>query len=223
MWAGLVMVVMITSVARAQLCAGTPRSSAIAYEYGKLTVGNTHGINATLGGGRNSLALTYRMRDLEGDARGQEVRLRYSLGFGAGPVQICPGLGLGFARDKWDAQNNFTLHTNSLSGRAGVGIGLEKAIYRGFALIPFVLAQYEFTAIEFDLDAPPGTETDISGDTLSRADIEYGLLAHYKFLYGGLAAQRNSDRSGNRPYMARWIVGFTFSSGGSTTKSSRAQ
>ena len=207
------MLVGITTVVQAQICAGTPRGGGIAFEYGTSAVGHTQGLSASLGGGRHSFGAAYRHRTLEEDATGNEARIRYSLGFGAGPLQICPGLGLGFIRDTWNAQNDVTLHTSALSGRAGVGIGLEQAVYKGFAVIPFAVVHYEFTAIKFDLDAPAGTETDISGDTLSGVDIEYGLLARYKFVYGGIAAQRNTERSGNRPYLARWIVGFTFSPG----------
>jgi len=183
-------------------------------------MGNTQGISAALDRGRFAVGMSLRARELESDAKGQEAALRFSLGFTVSRVQICPGIGLGFARDEWESPG-VTLTANAFTGRAGVGIGMEQPLYGEFSAIPFIVAQYEFTAIVYDLDDASGGDPEITGDTLSRVDIEYGLMARYKFVYAGIAAQRNSDRTGSRPYMARWIIGFAFGGGAkqSTVKS----
>ena|SRR5437868_4719250 len=54
------------------------------------------------------------------------------------------------------------------------------------------------------------------GHTTSAMDVEYGLIAHYKFVYGGFTARHVVDRA--PPYFARWIVGVTFSTGGGSRR-----
>jgi hypothetical protein len=175
-----------------------------------MTMGHTQGGSAVLDAGRVAIGVGLRTRDLESDATGQEYLFRLSLKFGAARVQICPGFGVGFARDEWSTPTGLTLTSNALTARAGAGIGFEQEVHKGLSAIPFVVVQYAFTATAFDLDDGIGGDAEITGDTLSRVDIEYGLMARYRFLYGGIAAQRNSERSGNHPYMARWIIGFAF-------------
>ena len=195
----------------AQVCHGTPPRGGIAFEHGELSTGTSTGVNLAWAG-RGAFDATLRQRNLDNDRSGQEANVRFALTIGS-KIQFCPGIGLGFGRDEWDAGDGFSLTSNQLTGRAGIGVGMEQPLVAGISLIPFVVAQYEFTAIEYDVDAPANAETEVTGDTLSHVDFEYGLMARFKILYGGIAAQRNTEVSGTRPYMARYVLGLTFGSG----------
>jgi hypothetical protein len=206
----------------AQVCNGTPAHGGAAYEYARMSVGSSQGLNATLAGGRTALGAGFAIRDVGDDVTGQQGSLRFSLVFPAGKVAICPGLGLVYQHDTWDAPNDAKLTTHNLGARAGVGLGFEQDVYHGFSLSPYVVAQYEFAVSVFDLKVTSSDEVDAqtTGDTASRVQIEYGLIGRYHSLYAGIAAHRTSDTDGIRPYMARFLVGFAFSGGGRSKKSS---
>lgn len=201
------------SSARAQVCHGTPRRGGVAYEYAKLSVGNSHGVSGALAGGRTALGVTLRLREITSQRSGQEANVRFSMLFPASRLQICPGLGFGYQRDQTD-DAQLALTTTRLAARAGAGVGLEQHVYKGVNVIPFVVVQYEFALKHFKLNAP-GNQSE-SADTLSHVDIEYGLIGRYRFVYGGIAANRSSATEGVRPLAARYVVGLTFGSAGQT-------
>ena len=202
---------------QAQACFGTPSRTNVAYEYGMLSFGQSNGVSAALVGGRTALGLALRTGEID-DLDMQGADLRFSLKVPAGRVQICPALGVGYKSLTSEPATDFKINSKTLSLRAGAGVGIEQEVYAGISLIPFVAARYEFSLVYIDVDAPNADPDDeISGDTLSRVDFEYGLTATWRMLYVGIAAQRNSD-SGSRPYFARYILGFTFGSGSSTRK-----
>ncbi len=205
---GLTMVAAAPGIASGQACHGTPRGTSIAYEYGKLNVGNTQGLAATFGG----ITLGGRLRDINEDVSGYEADLRFSLVLGTSRFQVCPLIGLGFQRDDWDFDVDSKLTTNMLTAKAGVAIGTEIPVSRGFTAIPFLQVAYQFSAIHFDLEIP-NSEPEVTGDTVSVVDIGYGLVGRYKNFFAGVAANRDTDTEGIRPYQARWILGFSFSGG----------
>jgi hypothetical protein len=201
--------------ASAQACHGTPRRGGVAYEYGKLSgIGTSQGVAGALAGSHVALGAGAAVRDL-GTLTGQEASLRFSFILGGGNLQICPGLGFIYQHDSWSPREEVSLTAHNLLGRAGAGIGYEQRLFQAFSITPFVVAQYEFgiTAYDLAISTRDSTSTDISGDTLSRAQFEYGLIGRYKFLYGGVAALRSSDSNGGRPDMMRFIVGVTFGGG----------
>ncbi len=206
------LVLATTSVASSQLqaqaCFGTPSRTNVAYEYGVLSFGQSNGVSAVLGGGRTSLGLAVRTGEID-DSDIQGGDLRFSIKLPAGKVQICPALGVGYRSLTSDPSPNFSINAKTLSLRAGGGVGFEQEVFAGISLIPFVAARYEFSLTYINVDAANADPDDeISGDTLSGVDIEYGLTAVWKMLYVGIAAQRNQD-SGDRPYFARYVIGFT--------------
>ena len=205
----VVMSAICASTVQAQSCYGTPSRSSVAYDYGRVTLGEFHGGSATLIGARTALALSARVGSID-DLDVQEGALRFGLQLPAGKVQICPALGLGLSRLTSETPQ-YDLASNILSLRAGVGVGIEQEVYRGISLIPFLAARYEFNVLYVTVDAPNADVLE-SGDTTSTVDFEYGLMASWKILYMGIAAQRNLD-SGDRPYFARYVLGFTFGSG----------
>lgn len=118
-------------------------------------------------------------------------------------------IGVALRQDTWDYEPGSSLDIKTLTARGGAGIGFMQPVYGELAINPFVVVQYQFSAMKFEDDAS-GDGT-FSADTLSDVDIEYGLVAHYRFVYAGVAAHRLADDDGLRPYLARWIFGFSFS------------
>jgi hypothetical protein len=194
----------------AQACHGTPNGPSAAYEYAKMSVGQSQGLNGTLAGQRVAFGAGAAMRDL-GALSGQQASLRVSLVLPILAVRLCPGLGLIYQHDTWD-RSDASLTVHNLSARAGAGLGFEQHLVAGLSVNPFVVAQYDFTLTAFDF-APRGSDSanvQLTGDTLSRVQIEYGIIGRYKFFYGGIAAHRLGEQKGIRPYMARYIVGIAF-------------
>ena len=97
--------------------------------------------------------------------------------------------------------------------------GFEQEVYNGVSLIPFLGVDYDFTAFVFTLDTPDASEDELSGDTLSHVNIQYGFIAQYKTFYAGMSADRYSDTKGINQYQARWVVGVSF--GNSSRQSSK--
>jgi hypothetical protein len=48
--------------------------------------------------------------------------------------------------------------------------------------------------------------------------IEYGIFAHYRFLFAGIAAERTSETEGSRADLGRIIIGLTSSGPRSSSK-----
>ena len=95
------------------------------------------------------------------------------------------------------------------AARAGVGLGLEQTVYKDVSLIPFVGVYYRFRATVFDVEGPGETFT--TADTASHVQIEYGMMAHYRFLFAGIALERTSDTKGSSADLGRIIIGLTSS------------
>lgn len=199
----------ISGAAKAQAaCHGTPRGLTAAYEYGKLTSGNSQGIAVTLPGVR----LAARVRDIDETLSGQEFDVRFSLPIGTSKFQVCPLLGIGYGRDEWDFSTSSSMTTQTLDLRGGAAVGGEFPLTAGFSAIPFVQVAYQFRAVKFDVE-DAGGDVKASADTVSGMEIEYGLVGRYRNFFAGVAANRSDDTEGLRPYQARWILGFSFSGG----------
>lgn len=201
---------------QAQPCFGTPTRGGVAYERGSASYSSSNGVSAAYAGHRLSVGGGYRLRDRSAGITSNEGDFRFAVHVAAGRLMFCPNIGVGYAGESWKPETNVTFDTKRLIGRGGVGVGLEQPVYKGFAVIPFVSARYEFHVVYIDLTAPAGSTAESAGDTLSVVDIEYGLMARFKFLYGGLSLQRNSDSKGTRPYQSRLMLGVTFGGGGTS-------
>jgi hypothetical protein len=177
-----------------------------------MSIGTSQGVAGTLAGRHAALGVGFAARSV-GEISGQQGSLRFSFGLPIGTLSLCPGIGLIYQHDTWDARDNVSVIAHNLSARAGAGLGFEQRIPGGFSISPFVVAQYEFALTVYDMDVSGNipTTTQVTGDTLSRAQLEYGIIGRYQFLYGGVAAHRTSDNKGNRPDAARWIIGVAFS------------
>jgi len=200
------------SVAKGQTCNGTPSGRSLAYEYAKMSVGTSQGISGTLAGSHAALGVGFAARSV-GEISGQQGSMRLTLVLPMGNLSLCPGIGLLYQHDTWDVRDDVSLTAHNLAARAGAGLGYEQRLGGGFSISPFVAAQYEFTLSIYDINASgrDSTTTQVTGDTLSRAQLEYGIIGRYRFLYGGVAAHRTSESKGQRPDMARWIIGVAFS------------
>jgi len=202
----------------AQSCLGLPQRSSIAFESATYTAGTATGVAAALSGKHTALDLGFRARDVGDDESGIEGAIRFSVLIPISKVRLCPGLGLNYAHTKWDVDATTSMTTSILAARVGAGLGVEQKVLGDLSLIPFGGVYYQFSAIVFQIDAPDG-ENDVTGDTLSHTQLEWGLMAHFRFLYGGWAATRYTDNgSFMHPAMSRWVVGLTFPTGGSSSK-----
>ena len=207
---GAVAAIALPYALHAQACYGTPSRGGLAFETGKVSFGTMTGASGAIAGRRVALSGSYRRVEVGEQVSGNGGHGRLALVLGSRRVQVCPALGVDFERRAWDAGAPGTLTSNQLRGLAGVGLGLEQPVYRDLMVIPFAVVQYAYTAVHYSLDAPNSDVQDV-GDTTSAGDLEYGLLARYKILYGGFAA-RHAMKSAP-PYLARWVVGLTFPAG----------
>ena len=194
-------------------CHGTPRGMTVAYEYGKLTGGNSQGVAVTL----PSLRLGARMRDLGDNYTGNEFDLRVSVPIGPSTLKICPLIGATYGKDEWNFDATSTMTSQTLALRAGGAIGGEFPVAAGFSAIPFVQVAYQFRAVKFDVEATSGN-IETSADTVSGVDIEYGLVGRYRNFFAGFAANRSDDTKGIHPYQSRLIFGFSFSGGSRSSR-----
>ena len=209
------------TIIQAQPCLGTPTRGGIAYERGAASYSSSNGVAAAFAANHVSVGGGYRMRDRgPRTTSSNEADLRFALHIKVTRLMFCPNIGLGYAAESWKPEPAVTFDSKRLVGRGGIGIGLEQPVYKGFALIPFVSARYEFHVLYIDLTAPAGSTAEPAGDTLSVVDLEYGLMARFKFLYGGITAQRKSDSPGKHPYQSRLLLGVTFGGGGKSTSPS---
>ena len=188
-----------------QACQGAPGRS-VWLERGTLPLGNTVGGGLSLGGNRLGLAAAYRYRDVSDAISGHEARIRAALVFHASRIQLCPVLSLGAQREEWQVDATTSLTSTTAAGTAGLGVGIELPIVANLSLIPHVIGQYEYSAKYFELDG--GADNDESAALFGNGDVEFGLLARFKFLYGGYHAHWN-PRS-DYGYLTRWILGARF-------------
>jgi hypothetical protein len=195
----------------AQLCYGTPRNGGIAFEHGRVNFGSTNGVSGAISAAHLALAGGYRKIEIGSNVTGNSSEGRFAIVLGGSRVQFCPAIGAEYETRAWDAGTAGILNSRHLTGRAGAGLGIEQSIVGGVSLIPYAAVQFAYTAIDYKLDRPNSNVQEV-GDTTSTGDVEYGLLARYKILYGGFSA-RHAMKSAP-PYFARWIVGVTFPTGG---------
>ena len=214
-------ILLLTAVAiplRAQMCFGTPQRGGIAADFGKIDFGSTVGATAAYAGDRVAFGAGFHTVDRGSSTSGTAGAARFALVFGGKTVQICPGLGFEFRSIKWTSAAG-KLTSSHLTGWGGVGVGLEQPVYRGFSVIPFASVRFAFTAVKYDLGGAT-SEVTTTGDTVSRGEIQYGVLGRYKIIYGGFIADHALKNA--PPFLARWVLGLTFSAGGGDeeTKSS---
>lgn len=217
--AAAILTMVFATTVEAQSCRGLSRSGGIAYMRGQSLSGVSNGVAASLAGGRFAVDGSYGSLTADADdISGMDASLRFSMLFGGSNFKFCPSLGFLYNSDEWqiDATTNLTQRT--VSGRLGVGFGYEWEAYPGLSLVPFASVDYDFSGFVFTLDADDG-EDELSGDTLSRASIQYGVAAQYRMVFLSYAAERYSDTKGTRPHLGRLLVGVSL--GGWNSSSSR--
>jgi hypothetical protein len=192
--------------ANGQGCHGTPHGGGLAFEHGGLSIGKFDGGSVTVAGNHAAIGGTYRYRNVGSNFNGHEGATRLSLILGISRLQLCPTLGLDYQRNTWTLDASTSIISNRLAGRGGINAGLEIPLGKSFLITPFGGAQYEFTITDFE--TPAGGETNITGDTLSHVDIEYGAIVRFKSAFVGVVTNRYNDF--DRPYMSRILIGFAF-------------
>jgi hypothetical protein len=203
--ASLILAFATTSALRAQTCNGTPRLGGADYEYEQRGIGSSQGAGLTLTAGHFAWNAAYHKSDLGTDLTGQSGETRFSFPIGAGGFSICPGLGLEYDQDVWNATQTETVTARTLTGRAGISLGFNSLVYGDAQLIPFLGANYSFAARIFSLDAT-GAQNTTTGDTLSHIEVNYGIVARFKFVYAGFESRRQGS---DKPYVTLWKAGFT--------------
>jgi hypothetical protein len=187
-----------------------PRGGGVAFEYSGLTLGNAYGGTAAIAGGLMAVGATFRIRDITTDVSGMEGAARLSVVLGPNRLSICPGIGVGYQRDQWDAPDDISVTSHTFMLRAGVGIGYELPEFGGISVAPYAAAHYEFAGRAHQLDVTEG-ETPVTGDTLSHAQLEWGVAARYGMFFAAFAANHSSTHPA-RPYMERVLIGLAFGS-----------
>lgn len=210
-FASIVLACYTTPQLGAQICQSTPSRGGLAFEHGKVNFGTTNGVTGAISGGHLALSGAYRHVEIGQAVSGNATEGRFAVVLGGSRVQVCPGFGAEYQTLAWTMGSDGTLNSRQLVGRAGLGIGIEQPVFGGVSVIPFALIQYAYTLVDYKLDATNAKVQEV-GDTASAGDAEYGLLAHYKFVYGGFTARRALKNA--PPYLARWVVGLSFSTGG---------
>ena len=206
-------------IAYAQPCFGTPQRGGVAFEHSSASFSVANGVSAAYAGSHFSVGAVAQARDRGAQISAQEGGLRLALQFPAGPVKLCPALRFGFSNESWTPRPGTKLNTKRGTAGGGIGVGIEQPVVGGFSLIPYATIHYDFNVYYLGLSTPSGGN-EVSGDSLSLVDIEYGIAGRYKFFYAGFAGQRNSDSKSKRPYQTRIMVGLTLS-GGTKPRASR--
>ena len=208
-WSALCTLVVLTATAaalHAQTCYGTGPRGGLAVDHGKVDFGTTTGVTGAIASSHFAFGGGYRTVDRASNTSGNQADVRIALIFGGGSFQFCPGLGVDYEHSSWNASTG-TLTSNSLTAWAGIGVGFEQPVYKGFSLIPHLGFRYAFTAIKYDF-AGNAAELRTTGDTLTRGQLQYGLLGRYKIVYVGFSADHPLQSA--PPLMARWVLGLTF-------------
>ena len=190
----------------AQTCFGTPSRGGVSADYGRVSFGNTVGATGTLAGSRTAYSVGVHSVTLGSKSKGYGGDGRFAVRIGAGRVSICPAVGLGFGQSTWNA-STADLKSTTLTGRAGIGFGLEQSGVGKLSIIPFVAVQYAFAAVKYNVTGSD-VDTQTTGDTLSGAGVQFGLLARYHIVYVGFIGDR--DLTASSPSAVRGILGVTF-------------
>lgn len=203
---GLVGLGSFSARALGQGCHGTPHGGGIAYEHGGLSIGKFDGGSIAVAGNHAAIGGSYRYRNVGPALNGHEGATRLSLILGISRLQLCPTVGLDYQRNTWTLDASTSIISNRLAGRGGMNAALEIPLGKSFLIAPFGGAHYEFAVTDFE---PQGTgDNNVTGDTLSHVDIEYGAIVRFKSLFAGVVTNRYTDFS--RPYMGRVLIGFAF-------------
>jgi hypothetical protein len=189
-----------------QGCHGTPARGGLALEHGGLSIGTTEGANVAFAGTRAAFGAAYRYRDIGPRLNGHEGAIRFSLIVGPSRLLLCPTLGLGYQRDTWTVNDSTSIISNRLAARGGVQTGIDLSIGKSVVVTPFAGAQFEYAVVGFE--AAGSGETNVTGDTLSQVDLEYGAIIRYRRIFAGVIANQYSDLK--RPYMGRLVLGLAF-------------
>ena len=220
--AALLMLVVASGVADAQACYGTPSHGGVSYDRGATFSGSSNGATATVAGQRAAFSVGARVHEKRPLSTSQTGDARFSLQFGAARVSVCPGIGVGYRHSVWDppAANSVdaVITTHGLAARAGVSVGMEQPVYAGVTVTPFLGARYAFRLYYLDTKVTRGA-VEASGDTVSSAEIEYGLTVRYSLVYLGWSALKDTDQPGTRPGASRLFLGVTW--GGDRRKTAR--
>jgi hypothetical protein len=195
----------VTSPLHAQTCNGTPRFGGVDYEYEQRGIGTSQGAGLTLAASHVALNAAYRKSDLGTNLTGQTGETRVSVPIDAGVFLICPGLGLQYDQDVWNATQTETVTARTGTGRAGLSLGVNSLTHGDAQVIPFLGVDYSFAVRVFSLNAT-GAQNTTTGDTLSHIELNYGIVARFKFVYAGFESRRQGS---DRPFVTLWKAGFT--------------
>lgn len=209
--AALVVLILGTSMSLSgQACVGAPGGGGIAAEYGALEIGHAQGVAFSIPAGPIALGAGYRYMTMSSDLKGHDGGLRLSVLLGPGHVQVCPTIALGYQQNRWQAGDGMTLTAHTGTARAGLGFGVDLPLAPRVSLAPYGIAHLAFSATVLKLDAP-GEDNSVNGDTLTRGDFEYGVIARLSRAYVGVAAHHRTQESA--AYLTRFFAGVAFSPG----------
>lgn len=199
-------------ISGAQTCRGMPHGGGIAFTYGSVYLGSTMGVAASKG----VLSLGFNSLSSDADVSAWDANVRFTVPMG-GRLQVCPSLGLEYMNQVVTLASNDEITARHASAAGGIGLGYTLDVAQGISVSPFVGADFKFNGIVYSMD----TETDedeLSGDTLSFLNLQYGGVVQYKSFYAGFAADRSTHESGGL-YRTRLFLGFAFGGGSKSSRS----
>lgn len=200
--------------AEAQACRATPRGGGIAFVKGDVYLGSTYGVAASKG----AVAVGFNSLNSDTDVRAWDANIRFTLAMGA-RFQFCPSLGLEYMNQSYAVSDGSELTGRQATAAAGIAFRYEQEVSRGISVAPFIGIDYHFTGVVFSLNTPDASEDELSGDTLSFVNLQYGGVVQYKSFYAGFAADRSLDSERKGLYRTRLLLGLAFGGG---NRSSRA-
>ena len=193
-------------VLSAQICLGGPKTTSLAYVNGKGTGMTSNGGIVTFHPGNVALSLGGAAVDAGSNESGFNGSFRFAYAIG-GKLQVCPTLGLGFSRLKWDVDANASVTTNQLVGRGGVSIGYDIVINGDFDIAPFVAGEYAERVRYFQTQVT-NSATSNSATTHGAAEASYGVMVRYTHIFVAYSGSHAFEKA--PPSDRRLIVGFAF-------------
>lgn len=203
--------------AEAQICRGMPSGGGVAFALGSQYLGPSYGVAFSKG----AIAAGYNSLSSDTDVSGWDANIRFSAAMGGSSFKVCPSLGIDYATEGRPIADGSEFTARIATAAAGLAFGYEQRVGQGVSVVPFVGVDYHFKALVYSLSTEDSDEDELSGDTLSYVNIQYGGLVQYKSFYAGFAADRSTHESGGL-YRTRLLLGFAFGGGSKSARQSPA-
>lgn len=201
--------------AEAQSCRGMPRGGGLAFAMGDQFLGSSYGVAASKG----PIAVGFNTLSSESEISAWDANVRFTLAMGASRLQFCPSLGIDYQNQSVPVFDGSELTVRHATAGAGVGVSYQFDATRGISITPFLAGDYHFSGIMFSL-SDEDAEDELSGDTLSFVNLQYGGVVQYKTFFAAFVADRSLANDGGL-YRTRLMLGISLGGGGGSSSRRR--